>query len=430
MLKITNLLLLTLSLTLQAQETMSLKNAVAVALEQNYGIRISYLDQESAERQVYRSNVGFGPEIDWNANFNSSFNYTNQRYLDGRTVDRFGRSFTPGTNVSLSLTLFDGGRMQASYDRLGLLSEYSAIQSRLIIQNTVVDVMRAYFEIVRSKKSVAYLQTIIRYYTERLKITEERWNVGRGSKLDYLQSKTDLSTQLSELARAQNRLRIAKLALNTLLVRNPELEYDVLDYDDPGDYDLDELTKAARDRNADILLLNKSIEISKKTEEEIEASAKPVVNLGSSIGYNYNNSNAGFILSNQTTAVNAGITARWNIFDGNHRKNQLSIAQLNTEISELNKESLEYQITADLITAYKQYLADKELLKMEEETILTAEENLSISLEKFRLGGSTILELNEAQRSYDAALNRLVEAQADVKLSELELLRLSGTLVE
>lgn len=412
------------------QELLSLENAIGIALDQNYGIKLSAMEHKASEMEVYKSNVGMGPTVDLNASFNSSANYTNQRFLDGRTVDRFGRSFTPGTNVSLSLTLFDGGRMQASFDRLGLLSEFSLIQSKVIIQNTIVDVMRSYFDIVREKKTIDYLNTVIRYYTERLKITEERWNVGRGSKLDFLQSQTDLNTQLADLARAQNNYRNAKVNLNGLLVREPSQDFTIQELLPIGDYSYNDLLDKAKNQNAEILLLNKAIEISQKTEQEMEALRKPIVNLNSSFGYNYNNSNAGFILSNQTAALNAGVSARWNLFDGNHRKNQIAIAKLNTDMAKLNRESLEYQISADLTAAYNRFTSNKEILKLEEEIIMIAEENLSISLEKFRLGGSTILELNEAQRSYDAALNRLVNAEDNVKVSEMELLLLSGVLVE
>ena len=88
------------------------------------------------------------------------------------------------------------------------------------------------------------------------------------------------------------------------------------------------------------------------------------------------------------------------------------------------------QLVNDLSLTYNQYQTDKELLNFEILNREIALENLTISLEKFRLGGSTILELNEAQRAYDTALNRLVDAQFNIKLSELELLRLSGTLVD
>ena len=165
-------------------------------------------------------------------------------------------------------------------------------------------------------------------------------------------------------------------------------------------------------------------------EKEIAAARSPVVNLNGSVGYAYSNTNAGFLLSNRTMAATAGVSARWNIFDGNHRKNQIAISKINTEIIEKQRERLESQIINDLTFSYNQYLSDKELLTFEILNKDIAEENLNISLEKFRLGGSTILELNEAQRAYDTALNRLVNAQYNIKLSELELLRLSGALVQ
>ncbi|HEY1053645.1 MAG TPA: TolC family protein, partial [Emticicia sp.] len=88
------------------------------------------------------------------------------------------------------------------------------------------------------------------------------------------------------------------------------------------------------------------------------------------------------------------------------------------------------QMENDLVRAYNQYQTDKEILKLEEEYNKVAEENMQISLEKFRLGGSTILEINEAQRSLNTSLNRLTNARYNIKISELQLLRLSGELVK
>jgi len=428
--KVLALCLCLLSFQAGGQEVLTLEDAISIALEQNYGIQISVMEQEAAEMQVYKSNAGFGPTIDWITNLNAGANYTNQQFLDGRQVNRFGRSYSPRTELSLQLTLYDGGRMQANFDRLGLLGQFSVLQSKSIIQNTVVDVMRAYFNVVLQKETMNYLNNIIQYSQERLKITEERWNVGRGSKIDFLQSQSEINTQRSDLARAENNLKNAKVVLNSLLVREPSMAFDVQQSIPAGDYDLDALIEQAKTQNVEMLMMNKSIEINKKTEQQLDADRKPVVTLNSSFGFSYNNSNTGFLSSSQAVPLNAGVTARWNIFDGKNRNTQLDIAKFNTSIAEKEKESLVYQIAADLTAAFNQYNADKELLVFEEENKKIAEENLSISLEKFRLGGSTILELNEAQRTFDTALNRLVTAQDNIKISELELLRLSGVLVQ
>lgn len=416
---------------LSGQEVLTINDAIKIALDQNFGIKVTELQQQSDAMQVYKSNVGMGPTVDWNAGFGTAGNNVNQNFTDGRVINRWGRTLNPTTNVALSMTIYDGGRMQAALDRLGLLSELTSIQSKLVVQNTVVDVIRTYYDIARFKETVAYLNTIIQYYDERLKITEERWTVGRGSKIDYLQSKADLNIQKSQLAQAENDLLNAKVVLNGLLNRNPMQDFETTIEDEKTDpYQYAQLLNQAKNNNPEILILQKSEEISRKQEESAKANLKPQVFLDGSAGFSYNNTTAGFLLSNRTVFANAGVTARWNLFDGKNRKNQIAIAKVETEIVEKQQENLQAQILNDLTFAYNQYLSNERLLQLEAENKSIVEENLSISLEKFRLGGSTILELNETQRTYDLALNRLVNAQYNLRISELELLRLSGSLVE
>jgi outer membrane protein len=177
--------------------------------------------------------------------------------------------------------------------------------------------------------------------------------------------------------------------------------------------------------NRDILLMQKSLEISLKEEKQVSAARLPRVFVNGSVGYSYNDTNTGFLANSRNLAGSLGLTASWNLFDGHHRKNQVAISRIKKE-----RESLEFQIINDLTFAYNQYQTDKDLLQFEEQNKEIAEENLSISLEKFRLGGSSILVLSEAQRAYDVALNRLVNSEYNVKLSELNMMRLSGSLVE
>ncbi|MBK8503089.1 MAG: TolC family protein [Saprospiraceae bacterium] len=107
----------------------------------------------------------------------------------------------------------------------------------------------------------------------------------------------------------------------------------------------------------------------------------------------------------------------------------MAISRVNSRVLEKQEEDLIVRVQSDLTESFNQYLSNKELLDFEEENKALAEENLAISLEKFRLGNSTILELNEAQRSYDTALNRLVNSQHNIRVSELRLLEISGQLM-
>jgi len=413
-----------------AQDVLHLEEAIAIALDQNIAIEVAALDAEAAEKGVYRSNAGFGPTLSLNANLSGTLANVNQRFIDGRQVKRFGRTIAPNANIALDWALYDGGRMNAILEQLRLFSEGAGLQSQLVIQDIVVQVMEAYFNIIQQNDRLAFLSTIINYYEERLSITEERWKVGRGSKLDFLQSKTDLNAQLAEAVQARNALKNAKVALNGILNRDLSLDFqiheDSLTY---ADYDLENLIERATEDNRDLLVLQNQRNINLLTEKQIEAGRKPQLDFTSTLGYNYLNTNAGFLLSNQNASFNVGLRARWVIYDGDHLRNQLEISKLQTSAIEKQYDQSLQIIVTRLTNAYNQYMVDRELLTFERDNQALAEENLSISVEKFKLGDSTILEVNEAQRTYDTALNRLVTAEYSVRISELALLLLSGSLV-
>ncbi|MBK8700664.1 MAG: TolC family protein [Saprospiraceae bacterium] len=78
------------------------------------------------------------------------------------------------------------------------------------------------------------------------------------------------------------------------------------------------------------------------------------------------------------------------------------------------------RIKSDITLVLNQLSATKNNLALEEENKVLAEENLEIALEKFKLGSSTILELNDAQQRYDNAINRFVNATYAVYFAELQ----------
>jgi outer membrane protein TolC len=414
-----------------AQNVLTIGEAIEIALENNFAIKIAEQQTDIAKKQIYRGNAGMLPIIDYNLNVGTNGNYVNQRFFDGRTINRFGRSFSPNTNVSLLWTLYDGRLMQTRFETLKSQGQRQLAQQQLTVQNTLVNVMQTYYELLLQNQSLKYLNTIIKFYNERLNITKQRWEFGRGSKLDYLQSQSDLTTQRSTFTLTENALKTAKIQLNTLLSRPPDAEFAVETQDTPAlQYNLYDLLNEAKSNNRDLLLLQKEIEIAKLGKQAAQSFLKPRIDLNSSLGYNFSSNNAGFIVSNQSTGLNVGVTARWNIFNGQQTRRNIEVAKMNIDVVELQQQDLFQQITADVVTAYNQYVTDEKIEEIEEANQKVTEENLNISLEKFKLGGSTILELIEAQRSYDISLNRLVNARFNRQVSEVDLLRLSGQLVK
>lgn len=414
----------------QLGDTLYLDNAVEVALGNNYGIRVAQRQVDLANNRIFKGNAGMTPILDWNTSVNSTFNQVQQNFIDGRVINRFGTSASPNTALALQYTLYNGGRMNAAFDRLKSLGQLSEIQRQLVLQNTVSSVMEAYYNIQRLQSTLAFIDQIIRYYEERQTLTEERWQIGRGSKLDFLQSKADLTIQLTDQTNLEIQLRNAKIELNRLLARDPNIDFKVEgESQDYQMFDLQYLKAQAKSQNPEFLALKKQEEINQLEQREARAYLKPTINLNSSFGYNFNYNNAGLISNSQSTGLSAGLSASWRIFDGKLIKKNIEMAKINGDILRIRREELLSNLDNEITAAYHQYETQKRLLELEQQNIATAQENLEISAEKFKLGASTILEINDAQTRFNTIMNRLVAAEYNLRISKLNLLTLSGELI-
>ncbi|MCB0646204.1 MAG: TolC family protein [Saprospiraceae bacterium] len=416
------LLLLFTSAILKSQNILSLEEAIQTAKKENLNIDMTKMQAQLADMQVYRANAGLTPRLDWNTAFNGSGNFVNQTFFDGRSINRLGRTLAPSTNLALSYTIYDGNRGKTRLSLLQAQADRSHMMIEGIEEAVEFDVVQTYLDIAKQKSTIAYLNKTISFYKERMDITEERWIVGRGSKLDFLQSQNDMNAQKAALTNAKALLQSLKQYMNLLLNRDANTDFDV-DETPPSSnlYSADEMLAMAIENDENLKLIKQDRIINDLRKTELKGAKLPLVNLNSTFGYSLSNSNAGLLLLNQNLGLNAGVTASWNIYDGNNINTQIKINEFQNNVLD-KQQNLEVENLKNRIAvAIYQWENAKSLLELESTNKAIAEENLTISLEKFRLGGSTILEVNEAQRRYDDAQFRHVNAFYGVKYAELAL---------
>jgi outer membrane protein TolC len=139
---------------------------------------------------------------------------------------------------------------------------------------------------------------------------------------------------------------------------------------------------------------------------------------------------AGFGVEKGTSNVfNYGIRATINIFDGYNQKRKIQNAKINSEIAEMQLSDLKNNLVSALERTYFTYENALNLIKLENENYLIAKQNIDIAFDRYKVGFATSYELREVQRNAVAAETRLIEAKYNAKAAEIELIRLSGTLV-
>jgi len=173
-------------------------------------------------------------------------------------------------------------------------------------------------------------------------------------------------------------------------------------------------------------ILNKKIaELSLK---QVQGNRYPQISVNSGYDFNKSESPTGFNTQFRARGFSYGLTASFNIFNGFLQRQNERNAKVNISTANLQLDQTKQNLSAQLTTAYQDYTTFLELAKLERGNIEIASQNLEITLEKYRLGNITPLELREAQRNAIDANNRYLEVKYQGKLAEIYLKQISGTL--
>lgn len=423
--------------TLSGQELLSAEQAVSLALENNYAIKVTNTRIKITENNNTKGNAGMLPTITGNINKNFLVNNTKLTFFDDKLpiINRKGvQNNTGNVGVSLVWTLFDGLGMFVARDQLGTLNLLAQNNAKAIIVNTVAQVLTAYHDVVRGERRVKNLEKGLEISNDRLKLSKDRYDVGQGSKVDFLSAQVDYNQDKSDLIAAKQAVNNTKMALNTLMVKEPTNFFTTTDSIRINKMlELADIKNDVKATNPDILearLNNTFADLDIKTQKSAQ---KPIVDFVT--GYNYNMANTGAgapqsTKQSQLLSFNYGLRASVNIFDGYNQKRRIENAKLNAEINKIQEKDLHTQLDLMVERSFQNYKNALELIILESENYKIADLNTEIAFERYRVGNSTSYELREVQRNAVAAETRLIEAEFSAKINEIELNRLSGKLLK
>jgi outer membrane protein len=422
--------------TVKAQQPMSVEDAIAISLANNYEILLSRNDSSLAALNYSYANFAFYPRLNANGGLLYNNNDSKQVLADGSKRERDDiKSSNLSASVNLNWTLFDGLKMFATRKKLGEFLELGELQIKNQVVATVAEVMRTYYDIVRQQQQLKSIEEQMDLINERLKLAQYKFDIGTGAKPDVLQAQIDLNAQKSAHLTQQTNILKLKEQLNQLLAISPNNNFSVQDTIPINtELSIDAIQTGVTSVNPQLLITQKNIDIAQLTLKERRADRFPVVSFNSA--YNFNrNDNKSVInpfqpLFNQTKGLNYGLTATVPLFNGMNTRRLIRAAELDISYQELIYKRDLAQITTSISNAYKDYDLHKRTLQLEEENIKLVRENLFIARERYRLGISTFLEMREAQRSLEEANNRLIGARYNTKAAEIELMRLRGDLVQ
>ena len=423
-----------------SQEILTKKEALRITLENNFGIKIANNNLQVAKNNASIYNSGYLPT----ANLNSGADYrkNNQKivFTDPQTnqdSERVGNGVvTKSYTVSLGINymIFDGLGRKYNYQQLKENYNLTELQAKETIENTYLQLFTVYFQIARLSENKINLEEALMISKRRLKRAKYQYEYGQSTRLELLNAEVDINNDSILVINAKQQLSNAKRGLNVILGVKKEANYQVetnIVFNEKMNFE--ELHKKTLTNNS---LLNQNERNIAITEFNIKINkARYLPSLGFNASYGFNrteNENLvnpfGARLIN-SDGLNAGLNLTWNIFDGGSTKTRISNSKIALENQQILLAQQKITIANNLKNTWENYQNQLFILKAQEKNVLTTQNNFERSKERYQLGQITSIAFRQAQVNLINSKTAFNNAKFDAKLIELQLLQMSGDIL-
>ncbi len=432
-----------------SQETkkLSLKDCIEVALKNNSQLH-------NGEKDVQLANADFATARSYILpNISSSF-YAG-RSIDGdqtrigrvQLEDSLGRKYfvqqeylIEGSErndyyfrAQLTQNLWDWGRSIYTIKQ-AKLGQKSTKLSLLSIQNTVIfNVKQRYFELLKAIKLGEVYDEAVKRSEEQLKRTEIMQQIGSVALADVYKAKVTLGNDQINLITQKNLITEAEANLNHALGLDPASPIRIEEGEDTfttTKYTMEDALTISSEKNPD--LKNYELNIQNYNYEKRKAKLAFLPTINGSATYSRYNELFERVYNglNQNYSVAVGAQIDLNIFRGFADKTEVQRQSLNYSKAKEDYNERKRMLKAQVIQAYLSLKAYKEISEINDTNLVSAEEDLRLAQESYKIGSGTLLELIDAQLAVTQARSTLVRAKYDTQIALAYLESLMGVLEE
>lgn len=328
--------------------------------------------------------------------------------------------------ASLGWTLELGGKRKARVNLARNQSELSKIQLQDFFRNLRADASLGYIEALKSKALLEVQQDSYQNMQQLAKSDSIRYKLGTITLVTSKQSKLEAASLLNEVYQAESAEQQALTGLSVFLGDGKITGRDVAgDFNAFNrDFNIDDLILQALNERADLLAAKQNTEVT-KSQISLEK-ANRIIDLGISAGAERHTEATNEIAPSPTVnAVKMSISIPLKF--SNRRNAGLKIAEMAHSQAEVEYKQIEQEIKAEVMQAFQQYTATQKQLRQFHNGMLSeAKSILEGIIYSYKRGESSILEVLNAQRTYNSVRKDYYEALADNAAALIELERKAG----
>lgn len=417
---------------LQAQDTLSLDQALALALSQEHGIRMARNDAAAADALATPGNAGLLPRVDLSGRGTYRNQFTKLDFIEALPdVERSGVESTllSGT-LGLAWTLFDGFGSFQAYERAQLDAELADIRLRAQVEGTLGQVIALYHTLAALQEDARIAEALLGISSERLARLEGRAALGGAGRLEVLNATVDLQADSTVWVLTHQRIDRTMHELNVLMGRSPSTPLAVSRTTTHADgLDVQRLVGEALARNVQVLAATNATHAARTEVRSAKALLWPRLDLNAGYGLSDQRNEVGVVLGTYNRGLSGGLTASMPLFDGGRVRTRMESARLRAESAALAEEQARLAVERDVRNAFVTWRTQRKLMEVQRASVATARLNFERTRDLFYAGQLTGLQFRQAQLDLARTEREELVASLDAKLAELQLLQASGGLL-
>jgi len=418
---------------IQAQNILTVEEVVTRALENNFDIQLAKNASEIAKNNASKNNTGKLPTVGVNAGYNFRLDNTTANFQDGRSTS-LTLAPSQGLNASINAgyNIFDGFFRKYNIKQLEEQYSLSRIAVEAAMENIAAQTISQYYQIAALVSNLETAEEAIVISNRRLERANQKFEFGQGSRLDILNATVDLNNDSLTYFNTEIQIDNSKRLLNNLLVDQETLDYNVeTETEFIPALSKELLQENMLRENLALSQLDKNIEIGNLSIDLANARKLPTIRGDLSYGYNYNkNNSASFLSSANSNGLNAGLSLTWNIFDGGQTKYALENARITNEGLAIQREQLRENLELQFETAWANYQDRLFIYQNQQKNVEINYTNFERTEEQFKIGQISSVDYRQAQLNLSSAVIALNSSKFQVKIAEVELLLLSGGILD
>jgi outer membrane protein len=419
-------------------DELSLKQAVALALQKNGSIEAAAAGVEAAGARIRQARSGFLPKVNYSESVQRG---NNPVYVFGSLLTQHQfteRNFDIGSlnrpdflnnfqsQVSVMQPVWDARQTRTAVRQAEIGKQMAGEDDRRTRMQVIAGVVRAYYGAVLASQALGVAEEAVRSAEADLKRGQAIRQAGMSTDADVLSIKVHLAGATEQKIRRRNDLEVARAALNDALGLPLDTPHDLTTKlepaDLPGSPALDYERQALENR-PEARMVKQSAALADTGREAARSAFLPQVFVQGVFEADrqrfYDRGGANWF---------AGATLRWNLYNGGADQARVAetMAQARRAAAELGH--TENALRLQVRSAYLDLASAQERVGVAQSAVAMAEESLRITRNRFEAGLTTVTELLRSETAMVEVRTRRLAAIHDRRVAEAALELAAGTL--